>query len=69
MAYPFYKRGIINKPNIQSLGRWSIIEQTLNRNRDFSIQAKIVRHQQQVQQQQMCQKQLNNNSPRSVGYN
>jgi hypothetical protein len=55
IAYQFYKRGIIYKPNIQALGRWSIIEQTLNRYRDFAIQTKIVRYhqqQQQVQQQQ-----------------
>jgi hypothetical protein len=56
IAYQFYKRGIIKKPNIQALGRWSIIEQTLNRYRDFAIQAKIVRYQ-QVQQQQKWQKQ------------
>jgi hypothetical protein len=51
---------IIKKPNIQALGRWSIIEQTLNRYRDFAIQAKVVRYHQQVQQvqqQQMWQKQ------------
>jgi hypothetical protein len=41
IAYQFYKRGIINKPNIQALGRWSIIEQTLNRNRELAIEAKI----------------------------
>ena len=52
IAYQFYKRGIINKPNIQALGRWSIIEQTLNRYRDFAIQTKIGRYQQHVQQQQ-----------------
>jgi hypothetical protein len=61
IAYQFYKRGIIKKPNIQALGRWSIIEQTLNRYRDFAIQAKIVRYHQQQQkvqqQQQMWQKQ------------
>jgi hypothetical protein len=56
IAYQFYKRSIIKKPNIQALGRWSIIEQTLNRYRDFAIQAKIVRYQ-QAQQQQMWQKQ------------
>jgi hypothetical protein len=56
IAYQFYKRGIIKKPNIQALGRWSIIEQTLNRYRDFAIQTKIVRYQ-QAQQQQMWQKQ------------
>jgi hypothetical protein len=51
IAYQFYKRGVIKKPNIQALGRWSIIEQTLNRYRDFAIQAKIARHQQQQVQQ------------------
>jgi hypothetical protein len=56
IAYQLYKIGVINKPNIQTLGRWSIIEQTLNRYRDFAIQAKIVRYQ-QVQQQQKWQKQ------------
>jgi hypothetical protein len=69
IAYQLYKRGIIKKPNIQSLGRWSIIEQTLNRYRDFAIQAKIVRYhqqqqQQQVQQQQMWQKQQQLSSSR-----
>ena len=44
IAYQFYKRGIIKKPNIQALGRWSIIEQTLNGNRDFAIQAKIAQY-------------------------
>jgi hypothetical protein len=60
IAYQLYKIGIIKKPNIQALGRWSIIDQTLNRYRDFAIQAKVVRYhqQQQVQQQQqMWQKQ------------
>jgi hypothetical protein len=60
IAYQLYKIGIIKKPNIQALGRWSIIDQTLNRYRDFAIQAKVVRyHQQQKvqQQQQMWQKQ------------
>jgi hypothetical protein len=57
IAYQFYKRGIINKPNIQALGRWSIIEQTLNRYRDFAIQAKVVRYNQQQQQQQVQQQQ------------
>ena len=58
IAYQLYKIGIINKPNIQALGRWSIIEQTLNRYRDFAIQAKIVRyHQQQQAQHQLWQKQ------------
>jgi hypothetical protein len=47
IAYQFYKIGIINKPNIQALGRWSIIEQTLNRYRDFAIQSKVVRYHQQ----------------------
>jgi hypothetical protein len=69
IAYQLYKRGIINKANIQALGRWSIIEQTLNRYRDFAIQAKIARyHQQQVQQQQMGLKQLTSPPP-SLGYN
>jgi hypothetical protein len=31
IAYQLYKIGIINKPNIQALGRWSIIDQTLNK--------------------------------------
>jgi hypothetical protein len=57
IAYEFYKRGIIKKPNIQALGRWSIIEQTLNRYRDFAIQSKIVRYHQQQQQQQVQQQQ------------
>jgi hypothetical protein len=61
IAYQLYKIGIIKKPNIQALGRWSIIEQTLNRYRDFAIQAKVIRYhhqqQQQVQQQQMWQEQ------------
>jgi hypothetical protein len=52
IAYQLYKIGIIKKPNIQALGRWSIIEQTLNRYRDFAIQAKVVRYHQQVQQVQ-----------------
>jgi hypothetical protein len=77
IAYQFYIRGIIKKPNIQALGRWSIIDQTLNRYRDFAIQSKIVRYhhqqqrQQQVQQQQqMWQKQLNNSGPPPLlGYN
>jgi hypothetical protein len=77
IAYQFYKRGIINKPNIQALGRWSIIEQTLNRYRDFAIQSKVVRYHQQQQQrqiqqqQQMWQKQVNNSppSPPLLGYN
>jgi hypothetical protein len=56
IAYQFYKRGIIKKPNNQALGRWSIIDQTLNRYRDFAIQAKVVRYQ-QVQQQQKWQEQ------------
>jgi hypothetical protein len=63
IAYQFYKRGIIKKPNIQALGRWSIIEQTLNRYRDFAIQAKVVRYQ-QVQQQQKWQKQQQLSSSR-----
>jgi hypothetical protein len=70
IAYQLYKIGIIKKPNIQALGRWSIIEQTLNRYRDFAIQAKVVRYQQV--QQQMWQKQLSNNSAPpspSLGYN
>jgi hypothetical protein len=77
IAYQFYKSGIIKKPNIQALGRWSIIEQTLNRYRDFAIQANIVRYQQQQQQrqiqqqQQMWQKQVDNSapSPPLLGYN
>jgi hypothetical protein len=77
IAYQFYKIGIINKPNIQALGRWSIIEQTLNRYRDFAIQSKVVRYHQQQQQrqiqqqQQMWQKQVNNSppSPPLLGYN
>jgi hypothetical protein len=77
IAYEFYKSGIIKKPNIQALGRWSIIEQTLNRYRDFAIQANIVRYQQQQQQrqiqqqQQMWQKQVDNSapSPPLLGYN
>jgi hypothetical protein len=60
-----------------ALGRWSIIEQTLNRYRDFAIQANIVRYQQQQQQrqiqqqQQMWQKQVDNSapSPPLLGYN
>jgi hypothetical protein len=58
VAYEFYKRGIIKKPNIQALGRWSIIDQTLNRYRDFAIQAKIVRYNQQQQQVQQQQRQM-----------
>jgi hypothetical protein len=77
IAYEFYKSGIIKKPNIQALGRWSIIEQTLNRYRDFAIQANIVRYHQQQQQrqiqqqQQMWQKQVDNSapSPPLLGYN
>jgi hypothetical protein len=77
IAYQLYKIGIINKPNIQALGRWSIIEQTLNRYRDFAIQANIVRYHQQQQQrqiqqqQQMWQKQVDNSapSPPLLGYN
>jgi hypothetical protein len=77
IAYQFYKIGIIKKPNIQALGRWSIIEQTLNRYRDFAIQSKVVRYHQQQQQrqiqqqQQMWQKQVNNSppSPPLLGYN
>jgi hypothetical protein len=57
LAYQFYKIGIINKPNIQALGRWSIIEQTLNRYRDFAIRAKVVRYNQQQQQQVQRQQQ------------
>jgi hypothetical protein len=57
IAYQFYKIGIIKKPNIQALGRWSIIEQTLNRYRDFAIQAKVVRYQQHQQAQQQVQRQ------------
>jgi hypothetical protein len=74
IAYQLYKRGIIKKPNIQALGKWSIIEQTLNRYRDSAIQAKVVRYhhhqqQQQVQQHQLWQKRLNNSAPPSLGYN
>jgi len=58
LAYQFYKSGIIKKPNIQALGRWSIIEQTLNRYRDFAIQNKVVRYHQQVQQVQQQQQQM-----------
>jgi hypothetical protein len=57
IAYQLYKIGIINKPNIQDLGRWSIIEQILNRYRDLAIQAKIVRYHHQQQQQQVQQQQ------------
>jgi hypothetical protein len=76
LAYQFYKSGIIKKPNIQALGRWSIIDQTLNRYRDFAIQNKVVRYNQQQQRQiqqkqQMWQKQLNNSAPSTplLGYN
>jgi hypothetical protein len=58
IAYQLYKIGIINKPNIQALGRWSIIDQTLNKYRDFAIQAKIVRYHQQQQQQVRQQQQM-----------
>jgi hypothetical protein len=69
IAYQLYKIGIINKPNIQALGRWSIIDQTINRYRDFAIQSKVVRY--HHQQQQMWQKQVNNIAPSSpsLGYN
>jgi hypothetical protein len=63
IAYQLYKIGIIKKPNIQALGRWSTIEQTLNKYRDFAIQANIVRYQ-QVQQQQKWQKQQQLSSSR-----
>jgi hypothetical protein len=71
--YFYYEKHILQKPNIQELARWCI-KNAVNTSQDLVIQAKQVRQQQllqQIKQQKMWQKPLNNNSPPcpSLGYN
>jgi len=62
----------MDKSDIQELARL-FIKQAVNASQDLVIQAKQARQQQllqQIKQQQMWQKQLNNNTPSpSLGYN
>jgi hypothetical protein len=71
--YFYYEKHILQKPNIQELARWCI-KNAVNASQDLVIQAKQVRQRQllqQIKQQQMWQKQLNNSAPTSpsLGYN
>jgi hypothetical protein len=63
--YFYYEKHILQKPNIQELARWCI-KNAVNASQDLVIQAKEVRQKQilqQIKQQQMWQKQLNNGPP------
>jgi hypothetical protein len=69
--YFYYEKHILQKPNIQELARWCI-KNAVNASQDLVIQAKLARQQQlrqQILQQQMGLKQLNNSPPPSLGYN
>jgi hypothetical protein len=69
MAMYLYEAKVIDKPNLQSFGRFCIMQVT-NARLGLMCQWKSARDRHLLQQQQMWQKQLNNNAPPpSLGYN
>jgi hypothetical protein len=70
--YFYYEKHILQKLNIQELARWCI-KNAVNASQDLVTQAKLIQQKQllqQIRQQQMWQKQLNNSTPSpSLGYN